>query len=91
MAPVFFVQEAKKGRHRVPANTKHWANVGLMLDHRLRRWANIKPLWLNASYLLSLHQEAKKYTTELPSSDGAEIAMGGGLLSLKFGLEWIIV
>ena len=26
-----------------PANTRHWANVGLLLSHRLRRWANINP------------------------------------------------
>ena len=26
-----------------PANTRRWTNVGLMLAHRLRRWANIKP------------------------------------------------
>ena len=26
-----------------PANTRRWANVGLMLAQRLRRWANIKP------------------------------------------------
>ena len=27
-----------------PANTRHWANVGLMLVHRLRRLPNIKQL-----------------------------------------------
>ena len=26
-----------------PANTTRWPNAGLMLAHRLRRWANIKP------------------------------------------------
>ena len=26
-----------------PANTWHSPDAGLMLDHRLRRWANIKP------------------------------------------------
>ena len=26
-----------------PANTIHWANAGLMLAQRRRRWANIKP------------------------------------------------
>ena len=30
---------------RLPSkpNTTHWINAGLMLGHRLRRWANIKP------------------------------------------------
>ena len=27
----------------VPANTRHWDSVGLLLVHRLRRWPNIKP------------------------------------------------
>ena len=26
-----------------PANTRRWSNAGLMLAHRLRRWANISP------------------------------------------------
>ena len=26
-----------------PANTRRWTNVGLMVAHRLRRWATIKP------------------------------------------------
>ena len=26
------------------SNTRHWPNVGLLLAHRLRRWANISPL-----------------------------------------------
>ena len=26
-----------------PANMKRWANVSLLLDHRLRRWPNSKP------------------------------------------------
>ena len=28
------------------SNTRHWPNVGLLLAHRLRRWANISPGWL---------------------------------------------
>ena len=28
---------------RIPANTRRLTNVGLMLAHRLRRWATIKP------------------------------------------------
>ena len=28
---------------KLPSNTKHWPNAGLMLDQRLRRWPNIKP------------------------------------------------
>ena len=27
----------------IPANTKRWPYVGLMLGQRRRRWANIKP------------------------------------------------
>ena len=27
----------------IPANTRHWAIVGSMLFHRLRRWPNIEP------------------------------------------------
>ena len=27
----------------VPADTTRWPNAGLMLAHRLRRWANINP------------------------------------------------
>ena len=27
-----------------PANTRRWPNAGLMLAHRLRRWANISPV-----------------------------------------------
>ena len=29
--------------HHIPANTRHWTNVCLMLGQRRRRWANIKP------------------------------------------------
>ena len=28
---------------KLPANVTHTPNVGLFLDHRLRRYANIKP------------------------------------------------
>ena len=39
----------------------HSANVGLMLAHHLRRWANTKPHWLSVPYqlvawLVSRHQ-----------------------------------
>ena len=30
------------GRH-IPASTRNWPNVGLMLGHRLRRWPNVRP------------------------------------------------
>ena len=34
----------------IPTSRSHWANVGSMLGHRLRRWTNIKP----AFYIISL-------------------------------------
>ena len=36
----------------IPANTRRWNNVGLMLGHRRRRWPNIKPTPFNVSCLL---------------------------------------
>ena len=27
----------------IPVMTRHWTNAGLMLAHRLQRWANINP------------------------------------------------
>ena len=32
-----------------PANTRRWTSVGLMLAHRLRRWANLKPALFQCS------------------------------------------
>ena len=31
------------GINCIPANMRHWPNVGLLLGHRLRRWPNSKP------------------------------------------------
>ena len=30
------------GQYTITANSRHWANSGLMLGQRLRRWASVK-------------------------------------------------
>ena len=43
-----------------PANTRHWANVGLMLGQRRRRWTNIKPILVQCLVFAGLVQWQKE-------------------------------
>ena len=38
----------------IPANTKRWPNVGIMLDERCRRWDNIKPAFVQRLVLAGI-------------------------------------
>ena len=38
-----YITNSKCQNTPYPANTKRWTTVSLLLAHRLRRWANIKP------------------------------------------------
>ena len=40
--------------HTFSISTLHWANVGSMLDHRLRLWPNIEPAFLGCILLTGL-------------------------------------
>ena len=43
MIPAGLRITAAHTRNTIPANTRRWPSVGLMLDQRRRRWANINP------------------------------------------------
>ena len=62
-------------------NTKRWTNAGLMLAHRLRRWASIKPLLFLGS-LAYLH---RKCTSGRPhGSNVVQQVTGFGQLIIGF-------
>ena len=52
-------------QHNVcPADTRRWINVVLTLVHRLRRWTNVKPTWIQR--LVSVYEEYRWTERVLP-------------------------
>ena len=68
--------------YSIPANTRHWTNVGLMLARRLRRRANINPTLVQCLVFAGISVRCSLWATllSLPDSrylSGWGVACGG--------------
>ena len=71
-----FVNKRFQPAGNFPANRRRWHNVGIMLTHRLRRWANINPA-LNQCLVfteLSFHRSSNSTITHV-SHGGTQMSM----------------
>ena len=80
-----------------PVNTRHWSNVGLILDHRLRRWPNINPILLQCLVFTGKQAALATAPAHLPSaamskrnapSSHHDTLLNGGLMLVNRLLRW---
>ena len=46
---------------RIPASTRHWTTVGLMLSRRRRQWANINPALVQCLVFAGMHPRTAQH------------------------------